>query len=168
VQFKKKLSRRDSIIVLAILTFAGIGGVTAAATITVSDNNPLNLGAGASAATACDNSVDIAGVRTGSSLADYRYTAFTISNLDLSATGCGGQIMQLIIRNEANATLQLATWSLPTRLDYSTISFRFGTTSLGLLTGNTTAGTYVATTALASIAMENLKGFALGISRNLN
>ena len=168
MQFKNKLSRRDSIILIAILTCAGIGGVTAATTITVSDNNPLNLGAGTTSATACDNNVDIAGVRTGSSVADYRYTAFTISNLDLSASGCGGQIMQLIVRNEANSNLQIASWSLPTRLDYSTISFRFGTTSLGLLTGNTTAGTYVATTALASIAMENLKGFALGISRNLN
>ena len=168
MQFKKKLSRRDRIILIAILTFAGIGGVTAATTITVSADNPLNLGAGASTATACDNNVDIAGVKTGSSLVDFTYTAFTISNLDLSASGCGGQIMHLLIRNESNNTLQKATWSLPTRLDYSTISFRFGTTSLGLLTGNTTAGTYVATTALASVAMENLKGIALGISRDLN
>ena len=168
MQFKKKLSRRDRIIVIAILTFAGIGGVTAATTITVSDNNPLNLGAGASAATACDNNVDIAGVRTGSSIVDFTYTAFTISNLDLSASGCGGQIMHLLIRNESNNTLQKATWSLPTRLDYSTISFRFGTTSLGLLTGNTTAGTYVATAALSAIRQESLKGIALGISRNLN
>ena len=168
MQFKKKLSRRDRIILIAILTFAGIGGVTAATTITVSADNPLNLGAGASTATACDNNVDIAGIRTGTSIVDFRYTAFTISNLDLSASGCGGQIMHLLIRIESNNTLQKATWSLPTRLDYSTISFRFGTTSLGLLTGNTTAGTYVATTALASVAMENLKGIALGISRDLN
>ena len=168
MQFKKKLSRRDRIILIAILTFAGIGGVTAATTITVSADNPLNLGAGASTATACDNNVDIAGIRTGTSIVDFRYTAFTISNLDLSASGCGGQIMHLLIRNESDNTLQKATWSLPTRLDYSTISFRFGTTSLGLLTGNTTAGTYVATTALASVAMENLKGIALGISRDLN
>ena len=168
MQFKKKLSSRDRIILIAILTFAGIGGVTAAGTITVSDNNPLNLGAGASAATACDNNVDIAGVRTGSSIVDFTYTAFTISNLDLSALGCGGQIMHLLIRNESDNTLQKATWSLPTRLDYSTISFRFGTTSLGLLTGNTTAGTYVATTALSAIRQETLKGIALGISRNLN
>jgi len=168
VQFKKKLSRRDSIIVIAILTFAGIGGVTAAGTIAVSDNNPLNLGAGASTATACDNNVTIVGTRSGSSIATYRYEAFTISDLDLSASGCGGQIMHLLIRNENDNTLQKATWSLPTRLDYSTISFKFGTTSLGLLTGNATAGIYVATTALASIAMENLKGFALGISRNIN
>ena len=168
MQFKNKLSRRDSIILIAILTFLGIGGVTAAGTITVSNNNLLNLGAGAGTVTACDGNVDIAGVRTGTSIVDFTYTAFTISNLDLSASGCGGQIMQLIVRNEANSNLQIASWSLPTRLDYSTISFRFGTTSLGLLTGNTTAGTYVATTALASIAMENLKGFALGISRNLN
>ena len=168
MQFKKKLSRRDSIIVIAILTFAGIGGVTAATTITVSDNNPLNLGAGESAATACDNNVDIAGVRTGSSIADYRYTAFTISNLDLSASGCGGQIMHLLVRNDADNTLQKATWSLPTRLDYSTISFKFGTTSLGLLTGNASAGTYVATAAFSGINMASLKGFALGISRNLD
>ena len=168
MQFKKKLSRRDSIIVIAVLTFAGIGGVTAATTITVSDNNPLNLGAGTTSATACDNNVTIAGTRSGSSIATYRYEAFTISDLDLSASGCGGQIMHLLIRNENDNTLQKATWSLPTRLDYSTISFKFGTTSLGLLTGNATAGTYVATTALASIAMENLKGFALGISRNIN
>ena len=168
MQFKKKLSRRDRIILIAILTFAGIGGVTAATTITVSDNNPLNLGAGASAATACDSTVDISGVRTGTSIVDFRYTAFTISNLDLSASGCGGQIMHLLIRNESDNTLQKATWSLPTRLDYSTISFRFGTTSLGLLTGNTTAGTYVATAALSAIRQESLKGIALGISRNLN
>ena len=168
MQFKKKLSRRDRIILIAILTFAGIGGVTAASTITVSNDNPLNLGAGASTATACDNNVDIAGIRTGTSIANYTYTAFTISNLDLSASGCGGQIMHLLIRNENNNTLQKATWSLPTRLDYSTISFKFGTTSLGLLIGNTTAGTYVATTALASIGMESLKGIALGISRNIN
>ena len=168
MQFKKKLSRRDRIILIAILTFAGIGGVTAAGTITVSDNNPLNLGAGASAATACDSTVDISGVRTGTSIVDFRYTAFTISNLDLSASGCGGQIMHLLIRNESDNTLQKATWSLPTRLDYSTISFRFGTTSLGLLTGNTTAGTYVATAALSAIRQESLKGIALGISRNLN
>ena len=76
--------------------------------------------------------------------------------------------MHLLIRNESNNTLQKATWSLPTRLDYSTISFKFGTTSLGLLTGNTTAGTYVATAALSAIRQESLKGIALGISRNLN
>ena len=168
MQFKKKLSSRDRIILIAILTFAGIGGVTAAGTITVSDNNPLNLGAGASAATACDSTVDISGVRTGTSIVDFRYTAFTISNLDLSASGCGGQMMHLLIRNEANNTLQKATWSLPTRLDYSTISFKFGTTSLGLLTGNSTAGTYVATAAFSGINQESLKGFALGISRDLN
>lgn len=168
MQFKKKLSRRDGIILIGILTFAGIGGVTAATTITVSDNNPLNLGAGASTATACDNTVNIAGVRTGSSIADFTYTAFTISNLDLSASGCGGQIMHLLIRNENDNTLRKATWSLPTRLDYSTISFKFGTTSLGLLTGNTTAGTYVAAAALSPIRQEILKGFALGISRDLN
>jgi len=168
VQFKNKLSRRDSIILIAILTFLGIGGVTAAGTITVSNNNLLNLGAGAGTVTACDGNVDIAGVRTGSSIADYTYTAFTISNLDLSASGCGGQIMQLIVRNEANSNLQIASWSLPTRLDYSTISFRFGTTSLGLLTGNTSAGTYVATAAFSAITQENLKGIALGISKNIN
>ena len=168
MQFKKKLSSRDRIILIAILTFAGIGGVTAAGTITVSADNPLNLGAGASTATACDNNVDIAGIRTGTSIVDFRYTAFTISNLDLSASGCGGQMMHLLIRNEANNTLQKATWSLPTRLDYSTISFKFGTTSLGLLTGNSTAGTYVATAAFSGINQESLKGFALGISRDLN
>ena len=168
MQFKKKLSRRDRIILIAILTFAGIGGVTAAGTITVSNNNPLNLGAGASAAIACDNNVDIAGIRTGSSIADFRYTAITISNLDLSASGCGGQIMHLLIRNENDNTLQKATWSLPTRLDYSTISFKFGTTSLGLLTGNTTAGTYVAAAAFSGINQETLKGISLGISRDIN
>ena len=168
MQFKKKLSRRESIIVIAVLTFAGIGGVTAATTITVSAGNPLNLGAGASTTTACDNNVDISAVKTGSSIADFRYTAFIISNLDLSASGCGGQMMHLLIRNESDNTLQKATWSLPTRLDYSTISFRFGTTSLGLLTGNTTAGTYVATAAFSGINQETLKGFALGISRDLN
>ena len=86
MQFKNKLSRRDSIILIAILTFLGIGGVTAAGTITVSNNNLLNLGAGAGTVTACDGNVDIAGVRTGTSIVDFTYTAFTISNLCLLYT----------------------------------------------------------------------------------
>jgi hypothetical protein len=168
VRIKLKLSRKLSFALIATLALLGLGGVTAAQVITVNNDVSLNMGAGTTNTAACDNSISISGNQslpndTGNPA--NRYRTFVISNINLTAapTGCGGQILRLVVIDDVNS-IQQASWTLPTRSDHSTISFTFGTTSLGSYVLSGSAGTYNASLALASVSVFDMKQIAVGIS----
>ena len=168
MRIKLKLSRKLSFALIATLALLGLGGVTAAQVITVNNDVSLNMGAGTTNTAACDNSISISGNQslpndTGNPA--NRYRTFVISNINLTAapTGCGGQILRLVVIDDVNS-IQQASWTLPTRSDHSTISFTFGTTSLGSYVLSGSAGTYNASLALASVSVFDMKQIAIGIS----
>jgi hypothetical protein len=168
VRIKLKLSRKLSFALIATLALLGLGGVTAAQVITVNNDVSLNMGAGTTNTAACDNSISISGNQslpndTGNPA--NRYRTFVISNINLTAapTGCGGEILRLVVIDDVNS-IQQASWTLPTRSDHSTISFTFGTTSLGSYVLSGSAGTYNASLALASVSVFDMKQIAVGIS----
>ena len=168
MRIKLKLSRKLSFALIATLALLGLGGVTAAQVITVNNDVSLNMGAGTTNTAACDNSISISGNQslpndTGNPA--NRYRTFVISNINLTAapTGCGGEILRLVVIDDVNS-IQQASWTLPTRSDHSTISFTFGTTSLGSYVLSGSAGTYNASLALASVSVFDMKQIAVGIS----
>jgi len=175
VNFNLKLSRKAGFALIAILSLVGLGGVTAASDITLNSNNPLKLGAGEAGTTTCDSDISISGFASGTSnVATYRYESFSLTNIDLgpataAGTGCGGQVMRLMVKN-SNGTMEQASWNLPQSI-YTTFNFTFGTTNLGALSGlNGLSGvagnktTYNATIALTSILRNDLSGVAVAIS----
>ena len=165
---KLKLSRKLSFALVAALALLGLGGVTAAQVITINNNVSLNMGSGATNTAACDREISITGTQysTGAYTSPYqRYGNFVISNINLEATpvGCGGQILRMVVIDDTNA-VQQTSWTLPTRSDYSTISFTFGTTSLRTYVLSGSSGTYNASIALASVGIMDMKQIAIGIS----
>jgi hypothetical protein len=168
VPIKLKLSRKLSFALVATLALLGFGGVTAAQVITVNNNVSLNMGEGAVNTAACDNLISISGTQysTGTYTNPFqRYGNFVISNINLEAApvGCGGQILRMVIIDDTNA-VQQASWSLPTRSDYATITFTYGTTNLRLYAAVGSGGTYNASLALASVGIMDMKQIAIGIS----
>jgi len=168
VPIKLKLSRKLSFALVATLALLGFGGVTAAQVITVNNNVSLNMGAGAIDTAACDRDIRISGNQTlpnETGNPANRYRTFVISDINLTAapTGCGGQILRLVVLDDVNV-MQQASWTLPTRSDHSTISFTFGTASLGSYVLSGSAGTYNASLALASVSVFEMKQVAIGIS----
>ena len=165
---KLKLSRKLSFALVATLALLGVGGVTAAQVITVNNNVSLNMGAGAVNTAACDNLISVSGTQysTGVYTNPYqRYGNFVISDINLQAApvGCGGQILRMVVIDDANATQQ-ASWTLPTRSDHATITFTFGTTNLRSYAAVGSGGTYNASLALASVGIMDMKQVAIGIS----
>ena len=165
---KLKLSRKLSFALVATLALLGFGGVTAAQVITVNNNVSLNMGAGAVNTAACDNLISVSGTQysTGVYTNPYqRYGNFVISDINLEAApvGCGGQLLRMVVIDDTNATQQ-ASWTLPTRSDYATITFTFGTTNLGSYAAVGSGGTYNASLALASVGIIDMKQVAIGIS----
>jgi hypothetical protein len=168
VPIKLKLSRKLSFALVATLALLGFGGVTAAQVITVNNNVSLNMGAGAVNTAACDNLISVSGTQysTGVYTNPYqRYGNFVISDINLEAApvGCGGQLLRMVVIDDTNATQQ-ASWTLPTRSDYATITFTFGTTNLGSYAAVGSGGTYNASLALASVGIIDMKQVAIGIS----
>ena len=131
------------------------------------------MGSGAVNTAACDNLIRIGGAQysTGVHATPYqRYGNFVISEIDLRAAplGCGGQLLRLVVIDDANATQQ-ATWILPTyRYDISTVTFTFGTigtgSPIGAYFGNSAGGTFNASLALSSVGIMDMKQIAIGIS----
>ena len=168
MRIKLKLSRKISFALIAGVSLIGLGGVTAAQLITVNNNISLNMGEGAINTAACDNSISISGTQysTGAYTNPFqRYGNFVISDIDLRAAplGCGGQLLRMVVIDDTNATQQ-ASWTLPTRSDYATITFTFGTTNLRLYAAVGSGGTYNASLALASVGIIDMKQIAIGIS----
>jgi hypothetical protein len=168
VPIKLKLSKKLSFALVAALALLGLGGVTAAQVITVNNNVSLNMGEGAINTAACDNLISISGTQfsTGVYTNPYqRYGNFVISDINLQAApvGCGGQILRMVVIDDTNS-IQQASWTLPTRSDYATISFTFGTTSLRTYVLSGSSGTYNASLALSSVAIMDMKQIAIGIS----
>ena len=134
MRIKLKLSRKISFALIAGVSLIGLGGVTAAQLITVNNDISLNMGEGAINTAACDNLISISGTQYSTGIYTnprQRYGNFVISDIDLRAAplGCGGQLLRMVIIDDINRTQQ-ASWTLPTRSDYATITFTFGTTNL--------------------------------------
>ena len=170
MRIKLKLSRKISFALITAVSFVGLGGVTAAQLITVNNNISLNMGEGAINTAACDNSISISGTQysTGAYTNPFqRYGNFVISEIDLRAAplGCGGQLLRMVVIDDINATQQ-ASWTLPTRSDYATITFTFGTTNLRSYAAVGSGGTYNASLALASVGIMDMKQIAIGISNS--
>ena len=170
MRIKLKLSRKISFALIAGVSLIGLGGVTAAQLITVNNNISLNMGEGAINTAACDNSISISGTQysTGAYTNPFqRYGNFVISEIDLRAAplGCGGQLLRMMVIDDINATQQ-ASWTLPTRSDYATITFTFGTTNLRSYAAVGSGGTYNASLALASVGIMDMKQIAIGISNS--
>ena len=170
MRIKLKLSRKISFALIAGVSLIGLGGVTAAQLITVNNNISLNMGEGAINTAACDNSISIAGTQYSTGVYTnprQRYGNFVISDIDLRAAplGCGGQLLRLVVIDDTNATQQ-ASWTLPTRSDYATITFTFGTTNLRSYAAVGSGGTYNASLALASVGIMDMKQIAIGISNS--
>ena len=168
MRIKLKLSRKISFALITAVSFVGLGGVTAAQLITGNNDISLNMGEGAINTAACDSDVSISGNSTlpndvGNPLNRYRTFVITNINLTEAPTGCGGQILRMVIINDVGA-VQQASWTLPTRSDHSTISFTYGTASLGAYVLSGSAGTYNASLALTSISIMDMKQIAIGIS----
>ena len=170
MRIKLKLSRKISFALIAGVSLIGLGGVTAAQLITVNNDISLNMGEGAINTAACDNSITIGGTQYSTGVYTnprQRYGNFVISDIDLRAAplGCGGQLLRLVVIDDTNATQQ-ASWTLPTRSDYATISFTFGTTNLRSYAAVGSGGTYNASLALASVGIMDMKQIAIGISNS--
>ena len=170
MRIKLKLSRKISFALIAGVSLIGLGGVTAAQLITVNNDISLNMGEGAINTAACDNSISIAGTQYSTGVYTnprQRYGNFVISDIDLRAAplGCGGQLLRMAVIDDTNATQQ-ASWTLPTRSDYATITFTFGTTNLRSYAAVGSGGTYNASLALASVGILDMKQIAIGISSN--
>ena len=170
MRIKLKLSRKISFALIAGVSLIGLGGVTAAQLITVNNDISLNMGEGAINTAACDNLISISGNQYTPGLyvnPFQRYGNFVISDIDLRAAplGCGGQLLRMVVIDDTNA-IQQASWTLPTRSDYATISFTFGTTNLRLYAAVGSGGTYNASLALASVGIMDMKQIAIGISNS--
>ena len=170
MRIKLKLSRKISFALIAGVSLIGLGGVTAAQLITVNNNISLNMGAGETNTAACDRDIRISGTQysTGAYTNPYqRYGNFVITDIDLRAEplGCGGQLLQMVVIDDTNS-IQRASWTLPTRSDYATISFTFGTTNLRTYVLSGSSGTYNASIALASVGIMDMKQIAIGISKS--
>ena len=170
MRIKLKLSRKISFALIAGVSLIGLGGVTAAQLITVNNNISLNMGEGAINTAACDNSISISGTQYSTGIYTnpfQRYGNFVISDIDLRAAplGCGGQLLRMVVIDDTNATQQ-ASWTLPTRSDYATITFTFGTTNLRSYAAVGSGGTYNASLALASVGIMDMKQIAIGISNS--
>ena len=170
MRIKLKLSRKISFALITGVSLIGLGGVTAAQLITVNNDISLNMGEGAINTAACDNLISISGTQytTGAYTNPYqRYGNFVIADIDLRAAplGCGGQLLRMVVIDDTNATQQ-ASWTLPTRSDYATITFTFGTTNLRSYAAVGSGGTYNASLALASVGIMDMKQIAIGISNS--
>jgi hypothetical protein len=96
---------------VAIFAIFGVslisGGVFAAATITLNSGNAVNLGAGAAAVTACDNSATISTIQSYNAT-DQRYelTTITLSGVN----GCQGKTLSMAFK--AGSTTYQTTWGV--------------------------------------------------------
>jgi len=156
MQLKVELSKSQKFFVMAVLLSIGVGGVTASASITINDEIPLNLGAGYTTSATCDAYIDIAGIRTGTTADNYRYSGFTLANID--GTSCGSQILRLAVVNKDSVTQQ-ASWAIPSNA--TNYTYILGTTSLGQIIGTNFYATY----SYASIDISDLSKFAVSISK---
>ena len=156
MKLKVKLSKTQKIFVFAVLLSIGVGGVTASTTIGVNNEIPLNFGAGYSTSATCDASINITGTRVGNSPATYRYSGFTLTNID--GISCGNQILRLAVVNRNNVTQQ-ASWVIPSNA--TNYTYILGTANLGQIISTN----YYATYSYASIDISDLSKFAVSIGK---
>jgi len=156
MELKVRLSKSQKIFLLAVLLSVGVGGVTAATTIGINNDIELNLGAGYATSATCDPSIDIASIISGTTALNYRYSGFTLTNVD--GTNCGSQILRLAVVNKNNITQQ-ASWVIPPNA--TNYSYILGTTNLGRIISTNFYATY----SYASIDLSDLSKFAVSIGK---
>jgi hypothetical protein len=156
MRLKVELSKSQKIFLVAILLSVGVGGVTAATTIGINNDIPLNLGTGYTSTSTCDNDVLIGKFTSGTSAQNFRYNGFTLSNIDASANACANQVMRLVVVDRFG-TAQQASWLLPSSA--TNYTYIFGTISTGRIAGTN----YYASIAYASIDISDLSKFSLSI-----
>jgi hypothetical protein len=156
MKLKAKLSKSQKIFVFAVLLSVGVGGVTASTTIGINNEIPLNLGAGYSTTATCDALIDVAGIRTGTTVATYRYAGFTLTNVD--GSNCGNQILRLAVVDRNNVTQQ-ASWVIPSNA--TNYTYILGTINLGQIISTNFYATY----SYASIDISDLSKFAISIGK---
>jgi hypothetical protein len=156
MQLKVKLSKSQKIFLVAVLLSVGVGGVTAATTIGINNEIPLNLGVGYSTSATCDPSIDIASIRIGTNASNYRYAGFTLTNVD--GVNCGGQVLRLAAVDKNNVTQQ-ASWVIPSNA--TNYTYILGTTNLGLTISTNIYARY----SYASIDISDLNKFGVSIGK---
>jgi len=121
-------SKRD-VLIIAFFTLLGLGGVFAAATVTIS--TPQAQGAGYVSATTCDPAITInKDVVFDTVSKKYVVATISLSNVDQrydpnGRNGCGNRVLEMAI--PVNGVVNYTTWSIPS----SSVSSSVFTTSSG-------------------------------------
>jgi len=121
-------SKRD-VFIIGFFTLLGIGGVFAAATVTIS--TPQAQGAGYVSATTCDPAITInKDVVFDTVSKNYVVATISLSNVDQrydpnGRNGCGNRVLEMAI--PVNGVVNYTTWSIPS----SSVSSSVFTTSSG-------------------------------------
>jgi hypothetical protein len=121
-------SKRD-VFIIGFFTLLGIGGVFAAATVTIS--TPQAQGAGYVSATTCDPAITInKDVVFDTVSKNYVVATISLSNVDQrydpnGRNGCGNRVLEMAI--PINGVVNYTTWSIPS----SSVSSSVFTTSSG-------------------------------------
>jgi hypothetical protein len=134
-----------------MLSLFGLG-VFAAGSVSINAGAPVSLGAGYSAATACDNAITI---NTQNQIVNSQFMISTISLSDIDASypgGCGSSILDLsIIVNGTlvNATFPIASSALNNTYEFAS-TFGYG---------------YFANTALTPFSIDSIGSIALSVRK---
>lgn len=127
-------------------------GVLAANNISVNQGEAVSLGAGYSAATACDNAITI---NTQNQIVDGQFMISTISLSDIDASypnGCGSSILDLSLI--VNGTLVNTTFPIASSALNNTFQF-----------GGTSGYGYFANTVLTPFGIDSLGSVALSVRK---
>ena len=120
---------KQDVFIIAFFTLLGIGGVFAAATVTIS--TPQAQGAGYVSATTCDPAITInKDVVFDTVSKNYVVATISLSNVDQrydpnGRNGCGNRVLEMAI--PINGVVNYTTWSIPS----SSVSSSVFTTSSG-------------------------------------
>jgi hypothetical protein len=154
----KNKRRKRAVIIAALIAIPGllVAGVFASNTIiTLNSGSPISLGAGYTTATTCDDAVDVAATQSYSGNV-FQVTEIRVSNIDQIGTQCGNKILTLVVVPVTGSN-QTVTWSIAS-VAANTDTFIFGQST-------TASGNNIyASTALSSIALDQLSTIAVGIS----
>ena len=139
-------------LILAFFAILGTGGVVAATSISINSASPVSLGAGYTAATACDENMTVKALTALDAATGQLYVA-TIALSDISqnaTTGCGQKIMEAALK--INGQMIYTSWSIPAATTDNTFIFG-GATNL--------ASDYYAITALTPFQADGLTNIAI-------
>jgi alpha-tubulin suppressor-like RCC1 family protein len=139
-------------LILAFFAILGTGGVVAATNISINSSSPVSLGAGYTAATACDENMTVKALTALDAATGQLYVA-TIALSDISqnaTTGCGQKVMEAALK--INGQMLYTSWSIPADSTDNTFTFG-GATNL--------VSDYYAITALTPFKADGLTNIAI-------